>query len=150
MSLHYEDFEEGARFLSGGITLTEGSIVDFALVYDPQPFHLDAVAARDTPFQGLVASGFQTLFLTFRLFYQLGHMATTSVGGGGLDDVRWLAPVRPGDTIRARVTVAEKRPFRSRPEAGLVRLSYETLNQHDAVVMTATLNHFVARRGGGE
>lgn len=149
MSLCFEDFEEGAQFLSGGITLTEGTIVDFALLYDPQPFHLDAAAARDTPFEGLVASGFQTLFLTFRLFYQLGHLATTSVGGGGIDEVRWLAPVRPGDTIRARVTVAETRPFRSRTDAGLVRLRYETLNQHDAVVMTATLNHFVARRGSG-
>ena len=102
----FEDFEVGQSFDTEGITLTEGMIIDFAFRYDPQPFHLDTQAASRSPYGGLIASGFQTLALTFRLFRDTGVITGTSHGEVSADEVRWLRPVRPGDTLSVTVTVA--------------------------------------------
>ncbi|MBP2298933.1 MaoC family dehydratase [Azospirillum picis] len=142
---YFEDFHIGDVIQSEGATLTESQILDFALRFDPQPFHLDAVAAADGPFQGLIASGFHTLSLTFRLLRDTGVITGTSLGGSGLDDLRWLKPVRPGDTIRVRAEVAETKPSR-RGDRGTVRLAYTTLNQRGEPVMTCTMNHILATR----
>lgn len=142
---YFEDFQVGDVILSEGATLTDSQIMDFAQRFDPQPFHIDAVAAADGPFQGLIASGFHTLSLTFRLLRDTGIITGTSLGGSGMDELRWLLPVRPGDTIRVRVEVAETKPSR-RGDRGTVRLAYATLNQRGETVMTCFMTHIVAMR----
>src|SRR3546814_1387604 len=86
------------------------------MLYDPQPFHLDKEAAAEGPFNGLIASGFQTLAVAFRIFYQTGIINACSMGSPGLDELRWLRPVRPGDTLKVTATVREKRPSKSKPD----------------------------------
>jgi acyl dehydratase len=132
----FEEFNVGERFESRGVTLTESQIVDFALSYDPQHMHVDAAAAQSGPFGGLIASGFQTLALSFRLFYDLGLIARSNIVGPGMDEVRWTGPVRPGDTIRTIVEVLETRESRSRPDRGSVRLGFTVVNQRDETVLT--------------
>jgi acyl dehydratase len=144
--LFFEDFTPGRRFVTAGVTLTEAEIVAFALTYDPQPFHIDAEAARRTPYGGLVASGFQTLGLTFRLFLQTGVLATCSLGGSGIDELRWPAAVRPGDTLRVEVEVLEQRPSRRKPDRGYARMLYRTFNQRAELVQSFIGNHILARR----
>jgi acyl dehydratase len=143
---YFDDLSVGDTFETGGITLTESAMVDFALTYDPQPFHVNRVAATDSIFGGLIASGFQTLAMTFRLFRDTGVLTGTNLGGHGMDEVRWSAPVRPGDTIRARVTVERMTPSRSKPDRGVVRFRYRTYNQDDVEVLSAVMDHVMARR----
>jgi len=142
---YFEDFQVGDVILSEGATLTDSQIMDFAQRFDPQPFHIDAVAAADGPFQGLIASGFHTLSLTFRLLRDTGIITGTSLGGSGMDELRWLLPVRPGDTIRVRAEVADTKPSR-RGDRGTVRLAYATLNQRGETVMTCFMTHIIAMR----
>ncbi len=144
-----DDFDEGETFVCPGITLTESEIIDFALKYDPQAFHLDSVAASQSLFGGLIASGFQTLSLCFRLFIQSGMLAECSMGSPGIDELRWLAPVRPGDTLRTEVEVIAVNPSRSKPDRGILRLKYAAINQHGDVVLTFIVNHFLRRRADG-
>ncbi len=144
-----DDFDEGETFVCPGITLTESEIIDFALKYDPQAFHLDSVAASQSLFGGLIASGFQTLSLCFRLFIQSGMLAECSMGSPGIDELRWLAPVRPGDTLRTEVEVIAVKPSRSKPDRGILRLKYAAINQHGDVVLTFIVNHFLRRRADG-
>ena len=145
----FEDFEVGQRFVSQGVTLTEASIIDFAYRYDPQRFHIDREAAARTPFGGLVASGFQTLGLTFRMFFQLGVIRDSGIGAPGIEELRWTAPVRPGDTLYADVEVIELRPSSSKTDRGVVRLLYSTRNQHGETVMTMVVPQIVSRRPPG-
>jgi len=136
----FEDFAPGTRFESAAITVTEVEIVEFARRYDPQFFHTDPAAARESAYGGLIASGFHTAALTFGLFLETGAFGTPdrtcSLGAHGLDELRWLLPVRPGDTLRVVAEVAEARPSGSKPDRGVVRLKYTTLNQRDEAVMT--------------
>jgi acyl dehydratase len=118
----FEEFRVGDRFETRGITLTDSQIVDFALTYDPQHMHVDATAAE--------------LALSFRLFYDLGLMAKSNIVGPGMDEVRWTAPVKPGDTIRTVVDVIEARESRSKPDRGTVRFQFTVLNQRDETAMT--------------
>lgn len=141
----FEDFHVGDVIETEGVTLTDSLIMDFAQRFDPQPFHMDAVAAAEGPFGGLIASGFHTLSLTFRLFRDTGTITGTSLGGSGADELRWLRPVRPGDTLRVRVEVVETKPSR-RGDRGTVRLAYTTLNQHGETVQTVLLTHIIACR----
>ncbi|WP_170426761.1 MaoC family dehydratase [Ruegeria arenilitoris] len=143
---YLDDLAVGDTFETGGITLTEGGIVDFALVHDPQPFHVDKDAAAQSIFGGLVASGFQTIALTFRLFRDTGVLNGTNLGGHGMDEVRWLAPVFSGDTIRARVTVESIKPSRSKPDRGTVRFRYRSYNQKEVEVLSYAIDHVMARR----
>ncbi|MGF1628521.1 MAG: MaoC family dehydratase [Kiloniellaceae bacterium] len=147
--LYFDDFEPGQIFSSKGVTLSESQILDFALLYDPQPFHLDKEAAAEGPFNGLIASGFQTLALAFRIFYQANVINACSMGSPGLDELRWVRPVRPGDTLKVRATVREKRPSKSKPDRGTLLMDYEVKNQRGEAVMTFTAIHILARRGGG-
>ena len=144
--LYFEDFTPGREFRTDGVTITEGQILDFALAFDPQPFHLDAEAAKETIFGGLIASGFHTMALTFRLFAQTRALAACSLGSPGVDELRWLRPVRPGDTLRATVTVQEQRPSTSKPDRGIVRLLWTALNQRGEPVLTMTSMQLVKRR----
>ncbi len=143
---YFEDFPVGRRIACGGYTLTEADILQFGLVYDPQPFHLDVEAAGRSVYGGLIGSGFQTLALSFRLFIQTGAIAACSLGGSGIDELRWLIPVRPGDTLRVEVEVIEQRPSRTRPDRGGVRMLYRTTNQRGQLVQSFIGNHILARR----
>ena len=147
-ALYLEDFTPGREFLTDGVTITEAQILDFALAFDPQPFHLDVEAAKQSIFGGLIASGFHTMALTFRLFAQTRALAASSLGSPGVDELRWLRPVRPGDTLRAVVRVAEQRPSTSKPDRGIVRLQWTTLNQAGEPVLTMTSMQLVRRRPG--
>lgn len=144
--LFFEDFTVGQVIRSPGATLTEAQVIDFALHYDPQPFHLDKVAAEQTIYGGLIASGWQVGSLSFRLFTQTNVLAGTSLGSPGLDELRWLKPVRPGDTIHVEATVTEVRPSRSKPDRGIVVMSYAVKNQKDETVMTLTALQLMRRR----
>jgi len=144
--LYFDDFETGQQFHSKGATLSETQILDFALLYDPQPFHLDVEAAAEGPFNGLIASGFQTLSLAFRLFYQANVINACSMGSPGFDKLRWLRPVRPGDTLRVAATVQEIRPSRSKPDRGTLLMDYTVTNQNGQPVMTFTAIHILARK----
>ncbi len=134
--LYFEDFTPGRRFRTPGATLSEAQILDFALTYDPQPFHLDKVAAKDWGYGGLIASGLQTLCIAFRLFLQSRIISACSLGSPGLDELRWHQPVRPEDTIYVIATVEEQRSSNSKPDRGLVRIRYEVFNQEDQKVMS--------------
>src|SRR5204863_6262719 len=100
-ALYFEDFKAGDRFESAALTLTEALIVEFARFYDPQPFHTDPEAARATVYGGLIASGLQTIGLSFKLFFETGVLSACSLGSPALDEIRWTPPVRPGHPLRA-------------------------------------------------
>ena len=143
---YFEDFMVGDTIGTRGMTVSESQILDFATLYDPQPFHVDAVAAADSPFGGIIASGFQTLSLSFRLVCDTGLLDGTGLGSGGGEGLKWLRPVRPGDTLRVMLEVLEVKPSGSKPDRGNVRILYTTYNQADEPVMTITFHHLVKRR----
>jgi acyl dehydratase len=144
--LYFEDFVVGRHITTVGITLTKDSIILFAFLYDPQPFHLDIEAAKTTPFQGLIASGFQTLVMSFRLLTQTGAICDCSLGGAGIDELRWHLPGRPGDIIHVETQVIEQRASVAKPDRGQVRMSYRTFNQRGELVQSFIGNHLIAKR----
>jgi acyl dehydratase len=143
---YWEDFEVGERFVGPGISLSEAQILEFALMYDPQPFHIDREAAAESPFGGLIASGFQTLAIGFRSFYQTGAINHASIGSPGFDELRWLKPVRPGDTLHTEMEVKSKRASKSKPDRGILHLAWEVKNQTGDVVMTVAAIQLLRRR----
>ena len=143
-----DDLAPGQRFISPGLTLTEAEIIDFAWRYDPQAFHLDATAAANSPYGGLIASGFQSLAICFRLFIQSGILAESSMGSPGIDELRWLAPVRPGDTLHSEIEVLEVRPSNSKPDRGIARLKYQAVNQRGEAVLSFIVMHLLRRKPG--
>ncbi|MFB3926588.1 MAG: MaoC family dehydratase [Syntrophales bacterium] len=145
-NLYFEDFKVGSCFESPGITITESEIIDFALRYDPQPFHLNVEAAKSSPYGGLIASGIHTIALTFRMFLMTGTLADCSLGSPGFDELRWLLPVRPGDTLHMTAEVIEVRLSSSQADRGIVRFRYTALNQRNEKVMTVIGNQIVKRR----
>jgi acyl dehydratase len=144
--LYFEDFPPGDVRESPPRTLTREEIVAFARQFDPQPFHLDDEAARRSIYGGLLASGWHTAAVVMRLLWETFLRDTASLGSPGVDEVRWLKPVRPGDTLRARFTVTEARPSTRRPDRGLVRSLSEVFNQHGELVMTMRGLGMYARR----
>ena len=140
-----DDLHPGERFVTGGITLSESEIIGFALTYDPQPFHLNAVVAAESIYGGLIASGFQVIALTFRLFIQSGMFADSSMGSPGIDELRWFAPARPGDTLHAEVEVMTVVPSKSKVDRGIARLRYSAFNQRHELVSSFVVNHLLLR-----
>ena len=132
----FEDFVPGSVRTSGTVLVTEEEIIEFAKRYDPQVFHTDPVAARDSIYGGLVASGWHTAAMAMRLIVENYLSGVASVGSPGVDEVRWLKPVRPGDKLSVRVTVLEAGRSESKPDRGIVRSLVEVLNQDMAVVMS--------------
>jgi acyl dehydratase len=126
--LHLEDLAVGQRFTSVTHTLDAEQIVAYARQFDPQPFHLDEVAAQATFFGGLAASGWHVASITMRLIVESVPIAGGIIGGGG--EIRWPTPTRPGDVLRAETEITEITPSRSRPERGMAVLRIETLNQN--------------------
>ena len=144
--LYLEDFKPGDRFESRGRTVPEAEIIDFALRYDPQPIHIDAEAAKHSPYGGLIASGFHTMAVAFRLAWDTGVFSACSLGSPGIDELRWLKPVRPGDTLRTVIEIVDARPSASKPDRGVCRIKYDVFNQNDEQVMTMTAVQILARR----
>jgi acyl dehydratase len=143
----FEDFAPGATYDLGSHTVTEAEIVTFAREWDPQSFHVDAEAAAASHFGGLIASGWHTCALWMRLYVTslLGDAA--GLGSPGVEELRWLMPVRPGDTLSARLTVLEATPSERRPDRGTIRSRGEMLNG-DAVVLSMLARGHFARRSG--
>jgi len=143
---YFEDFVVGDTFDLGSATITRESIIAFASQYDPQPFHVDEERARASVFGGLIASGWQTTAVFMRLFVDNLLSDAASMGSPGLDEIRWLKPVRPDDRLRARFTVVEARPSTRRADRGTVYSLCEMVNQRDEVVMTLKGLHILGRR----
>ncbi len=140
----FEDLRVGQRWLSPGRTLTADEIHDFAVRYDAQFLHIDAEAAAAGPFGGIIASGFHTLAVAWALFLQTGAMGESSRGGIGMDEVRWLLPVRPGDTLRVETEVAELgTPRRGRSR---IVLAHAVRNQRGETVLTYRTLGLIATR----
>ena len=145
--LYLEDFEEGQSFGgSGRVRVDEERIKTFAAEFDPQPFHLDAGAARESIFGGLAASGWHTAALTMRLLVESELRPAGGIVGAGFDEFRWPRPVRPGDELRVESEVLEVRPSKSRPDQGLIKVRTTTLNQSDEPVQISVGNLVVRRR----
>jgi len=119
-----------------GPVLTRESIMEFARRYDPQPFHVDEEAAKQSTYGGLIASGWHTVSLAMRMICDAYLLDAASLGSPGVNEVRWLKPVRPGDAIRLRMTVLEAKPSKSKPDRGTVLHRWEVFNQKDETVMT--------------
>ena len=141
----FDDFKVGQRFETDGYTFTESSIIDFALQYDPQYFHMDCQRAEASIYGGLVASGFHTLSVVFRLIVQARVFGPGNMGGKGMDDVRWQRAVRPGDTLRVTCEVLELLPS-SHPERGNMRMSFRAWNQYNETALTGVLMPVIQRR----
>ena len=146
--LYLDDFKPGDKFTTGSVTITEKQIVEFAKQYDPQPFHIDPAAAKESIFGGLIASGFQTMALGFRLVCDSGVLKAASLGSPGMDELRWLRPVRPGDTLSVEIEVKEVRPSQSKPDRGIARMAYRYRNQRGEDVLTVTSMQLMKRRPG--
>jgi acyl dehydratase len=144
--LYFEDFPPGDVRESPARTVTREDILAFAREFDPQPFHADEAAAAKTIYGGLIASGWHTIAIYMRLMWESYLKDTASLGSPGVDEVRWLKPVRPGDTLRARFTVLEAVPSRSKPDRGIIRSLSHVFNQHGEVVMTLHGLGLFARR----
>ncbi|WP_370151985.1 MaoC family dehydratase [Ferrovibrio sp.] len=135
---YFEDIAVGAARETGSHTFDAAAIIAFARQFDPQPFHIDPEAAQQSSFGGLVASGWHTAATVMRLLVDSAIDLEASLGSPGFDDLSWLKPVRPGDTIRARMTCLEKSPSKSRPGIGSARFRVEVFNQKGELVMAFT------------
>jgi acyl dehydratase len=131
----FEDYVQGETFKFGDYLVTEDEIVEFARHYDPQAFHVDPTAAAQSSFGGLVASGWMTSAVLMRMMCDHFISTVSAMGSPGVDQLRWLRPVRPGDRLHARVTVVETRRSQSKPDRGAVTLRQEAINQVGEVVM---------------
>jgi acyl dehydratase len=143
---YFEDFQVGEVTELEPVTVTADEIVEFAMRYDPQPFHIDAEAAEDGPFGGLVASGWHTTALFMGTFVRTILLDSSSMGSPGVSEIRWTAPVRPGDTLRGRVTVTDVQPSSKRVDRGTVFTTSEVFNQDGVLVLSMKARGFFGRR----
>jgi acyl dehydratase len=130
----------------GSFMMSEADIIAFAKEYDPQPFHVDPVAAEDGPFGGLIASGWHTTSMMMRQLVAHWLSPESSLGAAGVDELRWPKPVRPGDTLHVRVTVLEARRSASKPDRGIVKTLAELTNSDGDLVMKLTAVNFILAR----
>ena len=146
-SLYFDEFFVGEKFETAAETVSEADIVAFAKVFDPQPFHVDRAAAERTHFHGLIASGFHTLSLSCALFFRMRLLEEANLGSPGMEDVRWVRPLRPGDTIHVVAEVTAQRASQSKPDRGVVWMRHDTINQRGELVMSVNCMHMLKRRG---
>ena len=142
----FEDFEPGQVYELGSKVVTEDEIVAFARQFDPQPFHLDPEAAKDSVFGGLIASGWHTGAMWMRLYVDSLLGGGSGQGSSGIEELRWLAPVRPGDTLSGRLIVLEVTSSESHPDRGTIRIRGEMVNQDGVTVMSMVSRGRFARR----
>jgi acyl dehydratase len=132
---YWEDFAVGTVRVFGGMKLEKADIIRFARDWDPQPFHVDEEAAKRSPYGGLIASGWQTCAAAMRMCCDAYLLEAASLGSPGVENVRWVKPVRPGDTLEVRLEVLEARPLKSKPGVGLVKNRWQLFNQDGEEVM---------------
>jgi len=144
--MYFDDLPKGYTFETATRTLSEDDIIGFARQWDPQSFHTDPEAAKASPYGGLIASGFHTLLTAFNLTLGADVWNEASMGSPGMDNLRWIRPVRPGDTLRVRIEVTSSTPSRSRHDRGRTGFQHTVLNQNDEVVMTYHCVNILARR----
>ncbi len=142
----FEDFEPGEVTTFGAYAVTREEVIDFASQFDPQPFHLDEEAGRASMLGGLAASGWHTCSILMRMMFDHFMDGSSSIGSPGIDEVKWIRPVFPGDVLSVRRTILDARPSASRPDRGVVRFRFELMNQKGEVVMEQTNPIFFARR----
>jgi acyl dehydratase len=145
---HFEDFKVGEVTEIGPVSVSEEEIVEFASRYDPQPFHIDPEAAQASPFGGLIASGWHTTALFMGMFVRAILLDSASLGSPGVEEIRWTAPVRPGDKLTGRVTVTDVQPSERNANRGTVFTTSEVFNQDGTLVMSLNARGFFARREG--
>ena len=143
---YFEDYAPGASYECGNVSFDQASIVTFAKEFDPQPFHVDPVAAAAGPYGGLIASGWHTASAVMRVLVENYLPAESSLGSPGLDEIRWPQPVRPGDTLRVRATVVEARRSLSKPDRGIVKTLIEAVNAEGQSAFRGTAINFVLVR----
>ena len=143
---YLEDFTVGQVFGSGRLRIDEEQIKRFASQFDPQPFHLDGRAARDTIFRGLAASGWHTAALTMRLLVEGELKPAGGIVGAGIDELRWPLPLRPGDELRVESEVLDVRPSKSRPGQGMIKVRTTTFNENGEAVQIFVGNLVVPRK----
>jgi acyl dehydratase len=143
---YFEDYVAGSVYEFGDFTVTEADVVDFARRFDPQYIHTDPDRAKNGPFKGLIASGWHSGAILCRLMvdHYLSHVA--SLGSPGVDEMRWLHPVRPGDKLRIRTKITETRLSKSKPDRGLVSCEVEMINQDDQPVMSLKITNLLSKR----
>lgn len=142
---YFEDMLVGSKFATKGVTITEDAIIQFGLLYDPQPFHIDRTAGQESIFGALLASGFQVLALSFRAVCDT-QILTNNLGGNQADDLKWLKPVLPNDTIKVEGEVVDARESSSRKDRGILKIRYTTTNEKDEEVLCFILTHIFKRR----
>ena len=143
---YFEDYVPGFTRDCGSFTMSEADIIAFAEKYDPQPFHVDPVEAKDGPFGGLIASGWHTTSMMMRQLVEHWVSPESSLGAAGIDEIRWPRPVRPGDTLHVRATILESRRSASKPDRGIIKTRAEVTNSGGDIVMTLTAINFILLR----
>ncbi|HJV76571.1 MAG TPA: MaoC family dehydratase [Noviherbaspirillum sp.] len=133
---YFEDFEVGKVINVGSRTVTEEEIIDFAKQFDPQPFHVDKAIAAKSMYGGIIASGWHTCGMIMRLMVDGFLNNSASLGSPGVDEIRWIKPVRGGDTLKVTTTALEMRPSGSKPDRGVVVTQWQATNQHGELVAT--------------
>jgi acyl dehydratase len=145
---YLEDYEEGDIYEFGPITIEENEIIKFGKTFDPQVFHTDPIKAKDTIYGGLIASGWHTTSLFMRLYVDHYLPVAASLGSPGVDELRWIKPVRPGDSLTLRITVRKVKPSTTKPDRGVLFSFCEMVNQDQVVVSTLTALNLIRYRGG--
>lgn len=143
---YFEDYPMGATFDGGPVSVDEAEVLAFARRYDPQPFHTDAGAAARGMYGGLIASGWHTAAMIMRVLVDSYLSSVASLGSPGIDELRWILPVRPGDTLYVRITVVEARRSRSKSDRGIVRTLIEARNQRGEQVLSMKAMNLMLRR----
>jgi len=147
---YWEDFPVGAEAVHGTVEVSEEEIVRFGRAFDPQPFHVDPAAAAAGPFGGLIASGWHTAALYMGLFVRSQLLGSASMGSPGVEELRWLVPVRPRDLLTARSRIIEAWPSETSPGRGTIVGEHELVNQDGEVVMRMRARAYLARRPGSD
>ena len=144
--MYFEDFVVGYCFTTDRYLVPKNENIDFVSKQDPQPFHIDEPVVDDYPYGGLIASGWHTLLISFRLMLETGKFKECSIGSPGMQELRWLLPVKPGDTLYNRARVDSAKQSKSKPDRGFVTVQYEVLNQKDQKVATYLITHMLRVR----
>jgi acyl dehydratase len=143
---YFEDYAAGATFLFGPIEVEEAEVISFARRFDPQSIHIDPALAQAGPFKGIIASGWHTIGLMMRLIVEHFLSSVASLASPGVDEVRWVQPVRPGDQLHLRVSILETRPSRSKPDRGLIIANMEAINQNGDIVCSFKAMNLLKKR----
>ena len=144
--MYFEDFQVGYSFTTLPYLVSKNEIIDVAQQWDPQPFHIDEIAAEDYPYAGLIASGWHTLLISFRLMLETGKFKDCSIGSPGMQELRWLLPVKPGDALCNKARVESAKLSKSKPDRGFITVQYEVLNQKEQKVATYLITHMLRVR----